>query len=790
MPGSPFLRSALLNLLAAASLAALGRACLALQALSPSLPALWLPAGLALSLLVFAGTRVLPGVWVGSVAAISPLAGLFAASLAGAGETASAWLGAMLLGRLLPDGLTRGGTTAPVRFLLLAYGCSALAALCGPMVLRAFDGVPPAGMDAAIVAWWLGEALGIVVLAPAALAWRETAPAGYRLSACGAAPIALAAATAAFGFLTFVAGYPILSNPYLQSALLLPPMMLLAMRCHPAIPYSLALVLIAMFAQGAGGGFGPLLGATAVDRAYALHGFALLAGMSVLFLSAHIAGVRRMAAAATAGEERFRRLTALTSDWYWEQDRDFRFTCMEGAALGEASRLQAQFLGKRREELPGFEPYNMSWEAHQADLDAHRMFHGLVLRYERSDGRTHYYSISGEPVYDEGGAFAGYRGVGRDITPEIESREALLASERQFHDVADATFEALFVLDHGRIVFVNRACCEIAESSAERLVGRSILEFVAPEEHEKIIGHLTRNDAIKHYETIGRTANGRHFPVEVFGRPFVFEGRPMRIIAIRDNSDRQRTEAALRGQIEFQRTLLDTIPSPVFYKDRAGRYLGYNRAFADSLGVGADEYIGRTVLDLLPGETGRRLAAADERLYDGAGTQQEELSIETRHGRRDVVIYKGIFADANNRPAGMVGVVADITDRKKSEQRLRRFQELSPAAIGIVGTSGEVLYMNPTAFDLFGYRIEDVPNMEAWWQLAYPDPAYRADRYAAWIAAVELTLREGRYMFRFDGRVRCMDGRDRWIETMVSLGEDEIFMIFTDLTDYVGAGAA
>jgi PAS domain S-box-containing protein len=138
----------------------------------------------------------------------------------------------------------------------------------------------------------------------------------------------------------------------------------------------------------------------------------------------------------------------------------------------------------------------------------------------------------------------------------------------------------------------------------------------------------------------------------------------------------------------------------------------------------------------------------------------------------------------------MVGVVADITDRKKSEQRLRRFQELSPAAIGIVGTSGEVLYMNPTAFDLFGYRIEDVPNMEAWWQLAYPDPAYRADRYAAWIAAVELTLREGRYMFRFDGRVRCMDGRDRWIETMVSLGEDEIFMIFTDLTDYVGAGAA
>ncbi|HEX8961654.1 MAG TPA: hypothetical protein VF801_01515, partial [Rhodocyclaceae bacterium] len=57
------------NLLAAAGCTALGLACLALQASGPSLPALWLPAGLAFSLLVIAGPRLLPGVWLGQAAA-------------------------------------------------------------------------------------------------------------------------------------------------------------------------------------------------------------------------------------------------------------------------------------------------------------------------------------------------------------------------------------------------------------------------------------------------------------------------------------------------------------------------------------------------------------------------------------------------------------------------------------------------------------------------------------------------------------------------------------------------
>ncbi|HEX8986494.1 MAG TPA: PAS domain S-box protein [Rhodocyclaceae bacterium] len=774
------------NLGAAAAALAAGAACLAWQPPGAPLPALWLPWGVAGAILFLGGRARLPGIWLGQAAALALLPGLpwYGAAVAGLGEAATAWLAARLLRRLAPRGPSRDA--GPWRFLLVAYGCAALAGLLAPVVLRLFGVIAGSSLDGAAIAWWLADSLGMVVFLPAALEARHAWSGRRLVPPCSFAMAGLGVAAAVFGLLIFIAG-PLPANPYLQAALLLPALLALTVRCHPAVPLGLNLILAMALASGAAGSFGEALGATAAARAHALHGFAVLGSTIVLFLAAHLHGLRRAADAARAGEERFRRLSALTSDWYWEQDADFRFTRIEGTALADADELQWRFIGKRHDELPGFEPYNAGWEPHEADLLARRTFHGRMLRYARPDGRVSYYSTSGEPVWDAEGVFCGYRGVGRDVTPEIESREALLASERQFHEVADATFEGLLVHDYGRIVFANRACAEIAGRGIEALVGRTLLDFVAPEEHAAVIHRLANSDQLKNFETVAINGEGRRVPIEIFARPFVFQGQPMRLVAIRDVSDRRQTEGALRAQIEFQRTLLDTIPNGVFYRDRQGRFLGYNRAFAELMGIAAGEYIGRTMLDLVPGELARRFGAGDEALLASPGTQSHEEAIETPRGRRDMVVYQDVFRDDKGAIAGFVGILADITERKKSEQRLRRFQELSPAAIGIVSTGGQVLYINPAAAHLFGFRIEDVPNMEAWWQLAYPDPAYRADRYAAWLAAVEQTLREGRYMFRFDGRVRCMDGKDRFIETMVSLGEDEIFMIFTDLTDYVEA---
>jgi PAS domain S-box-containing protein len=788
MPAASPLRLVAANLLTAGIYLLLAKVSLAQMAGGIYVAPLWLPAGFSLAVLIGFGPRLLPAVWLGHVATswLVTNVPLPVALPVGLGSAGSAWLGAVLFRRWLPAGLT-GSEQAPARFLAIAYASATLAGLYGPMVLW-LAGVMPAGyLDSSIIVWWLGDVLGMVVLAPALLAWREGGSARDLFGDARGSVLAVATATLVLALLTFVAGSMFLPNIYLQAALL-PPMMWLTMRCHPAVPLSVNVVAVTSLVYGATGPLGEMLGATPVDRAYVLHGFVLISSVTLLFLAAHIHRMRAMATAAQASEERFRRLTALTSDWYWEQDADFRFTLFNGPVFGDPAVEPPLMVGMQRWELPGVEPYSISWEAHRADLAAHRTFVGLILRHTNAERRTVYFSVSGEPVFDAAGAFGGYRGVGRIVTPEVESREALQASERQFHAVADATFEGLLIHDYGRIVFANKSCAELVGCPIDDIVGRPVLDFVVPEEHARVIEQMALDRPIKHYETVGMRADGLHFPVEVFGRPFVFQGKPMRIVSLRDITARRGIEAELSAQVEFQRTLLDTIPNPVFYKDRAGRFLGYNRAFCEFFGLDRDAYIGKSVIDLVPGEMGRQFKANDDALFAAPATQAYEEPIAGRNGLRDMMVYKDVFRDANGEIGGLIGILVDITERKKIEDRLRRFQELSPAAIGVVDVTGKVLYTNPAAKELFGFTLADVPTLEAWWGLAYPDPAYRADRRTAWLAAVELALHEGRKMLRFDGRVRCGDGRDRWIETLASLGEHEIFMIFTDLTDYVEAG--
>ena len=123
-------------------------------------------------------------------------------------------------------------------------------------------------------------------------------------------------------------------------------------------------------------------------------------------------------------EMRFRVLTDLASDWYWEQDGDFRLTQVVGcSAFGTAD-----VLGLTHWDLPHVVPAEAGWAEHKSQLAARWSFCDFEFAIVHPDGKQAYYSISGEPVYDEAGTFTGYCGTGVDITKrkraEIELRES------------------------------------------------------------------------------------------------------------------------------------------------------------------------------------------------------------------------------------------------------------------------------------------------------------------------------------------------------------------------------
>jgi len=122
---------------------------------------------------------------------------------------------------------------------------------------------------------------------------------------------------------------------------------------------------------------------------------------------------------------------------------------------------------------------------------------------------------------------------------------------------------------------------------------------------------------------------------------------------------------------ELVQSALDALPTPIFFKDRAGRYQGCNRAFTELMGKRADELIGMSVYDLSPPDLARVYAEADEALMASGGQQRYETEVQPPGGeRRQVLFYKAAMHDESGQVCGLAGTILDITERKALEQRL------------------------------------------------------------------------------------------------------------------------
>lgn len=125
----------------------------------------------------------------------------------------------------------------------------------------------------------------------------------------------------------------------------------------------------------------------------------------------------RAAALIRESEARFRSLTNLTSDFYWEQDASLRFTKYEGRVIGESNRkARNTLLGRHLWEIPGVRPDSHNWRQIRRLMKKEQPFKDLELSFTNQENIRYHFSLAGEPIVDNDGAFAGYRGISRDIT--------------------------------------------------------------------------------------------------------------------------------------------------------------------------------------------------------------------------------------------------------------------------------------------------------------------------------------------------------------------------------------
>lgn len=294
----------------------------------------------------------------------------------------------------------------------------------------------------------------------------------------------------------------------------------------------------------------------------------------------------------------------------------------------------------------------------------------------------------GEVVRNEKGRPVKLVGSALDITEQVRAEEALVASELRYRQLFEQAPIGIFQSTaEGAVLSVNPAYAEMFGYNSPEDVVSSVKNvavdiYADPKKRPQIVRLALEQNRLISVENLYRRKDGTVFTGNLHFQVIRNkDGSVNRLEGfVEDISKRKSAERALLENLEFLQTLLEAIPSPVFYKDRRGRYLGCNQAFEDFLGIPQSRIIGKTDYDLAPNPISQERQRRDEGLFESLEVQIYEETVRRPDGSdQDVVYYRSTFTDSSNRVAGLIGVVLDITDRKRAEEEKETFQNSAPS---------------------------------------------------------------------------------------------------------------
>jgi diguanylate cyclase (GGDEF)-like protein/PAS domain S-box-containing protein len=222
-------------------------------------------------------------------------------------------------------------------------------------------------------------------------------------------------------------------------------------------------------------------------------------------------------------EERFRDLTELSNDWYWEQDAEYRFVDMSVGAQARVGIAPQTFIGRKRWDFPWLNMSEEDWAAHRALLDRRETFHDLQLRRRNERGELVVISVSGKPIFDAQGRFTGYRGVGRNITERKRTKRNLRQIAERFRSLTELSSDWYWEMDAElRFTYVSEGIRKVRGVAPEALLGKRRWELDRVGGDEEMARHramLEAHEPFRDFVHARRSGDGRVSYVSHTGQP-------------------------------------------------------------------------------------------------------------------------------------------------------------------------------------------------------------------------------------------------------------------------------
>lgn len=317
-------------------------------------------------------------------------------------------------------------------------------------------------------------------------------------------------------------------------------------------------------------------------------------------------------------------------------------------------------------------------------------------------------------------AYAEQTAVSEELRQQMDEttqkEQELRRSEERFRNLIDASPVPIVLVRQGRFVYANQAFCRLTgDESAADVVGRDLLDFVAPECQEMVARYSRARDtgepAALHYESVGIRRDGSRFPYEVTVAVIELSDGPVTMAFITDISERRAAaEALAKSDARLKRAELIAGTGHWEFHLDAG-YAQASDGARSIYGISGDRWRIQDVQKVPLPDYRQTLDEALRALI--AGERPYDVEFRIRRPPDNAILDIHSVAEYDPRARVVFGVIQDITERKKAEANLRESEkkyrdlvETSPDGIWEVDTAGRFMYLSPKNAEMLGYDAE------------------------------------------------------------------------------------
>ncbi len=397
---------------------------------------------------------------------------------------------------------------------------------------------------------------------------------------------------------------------------------------------------------------------------------------SIAIFGADITERKKSENALRESEERYRRIVETSREGIWSMDGNH--TTMY------VNRHMAELLGYEPDEMIGKKVEYFMFDEDLVDHKENmkRRKAGADQQYERrfihKNGSEVWTIVSATALKNDQGVFAGSFAMFTDITERKKSEHALRESEERFRALIEATPMSVLLVRNGTHIYGNPSAARLLGfDDPGQIIGRNVLDTIAPEYHDMIKTRMTVIDKGRDNPPLEMEllrADGSRIWSRSTSVSVMLEGKPTAIIVGEDISERRKAEKALRESEEKYRTIFNNASLGIFRSTPEGRFIEVNPALAAILGYDAPEDVIENIYSIAD-----QIYVSSE---DRGGIVTEQLaSSETRqyrnrYRRKDgsefiANLYLKTIRDDNDDPLYFEGIIEDITKTIEAEQKLR-----------------------------------------------------------------------------------------------------------------------